>query len=517
MPAEQTFQAISRTRFLVIGGDPSLQDRIERYLLMQRAPRVFLAANALAGLRIIQDRRSQVGCIIWAGDGGLEFLHGLRSGRWGGSSIKNLKVILIAKSKSAAFFRRAVGFAVNGVIVGMPPRDEFLSLVWRALTATEPVVPLQSLAAAHMMFGGIPILAVPLDDDYTSLAPSQKADVFSSIVDAFQEFDTSAQLVLLWRGPAGETEIRAQSDVLANLDSLTVSLAKNSCNLRLLIDLPSNDEDIPETEIRQQPEDDSELKTHSEDKGRAKALLTPITIGRVITACKKISATEYFTKFIRCQHIVGRAESGRLSRIGHEYHTDLPKLAEAHFGDVDMRKPGQWFFDLLIALDSLFIRGYSQSEAITTNVTVNFRIKTLSTPYFENFLRKVDTKTLTIELSQADIVESYDQLLSVQSVFKAKGIRLGVDNVTCDSLGLINFDDINISRLKLNWSNSLPGKFPSKIDYLKRLQNRGVELALNRIEDQHALAFGASAGIQIYQGHFIDDLLASKGMAQKAS
>ena len=412
MSHQISFPVISRTAFLIVGGDGAYQERLERYLLMQRAARVFIAQDYIVALRIIQDRKSQVSCVICKSGDALQFLYNLRRGRWGGSTVKALKFILMTDTQDVALIRRAAALNANGVIVGMPPRDELMGLIVRAVTSPDPVVPLHPVPAAHIMYAGKPMLAVPLDDGYDDLADHQKAHIAESIVEAAEDLESSAHLVLMWRSRGGALQVRAQSDISGSLKGLTLDAIRSSCNYRLLIELPSNDEPIPETEVHEYGGDQDDL-TGTSIESNARKYITPVIIGRVITGGKKMGAEDYFARFVRSQSVVVGSD-GRLVRKGDEYYTDLATLAEAFFPEVNMHLPGPWFPDLLSSLDSLFMQSFPQKRSSEVNVTVNFRIRSLRTPQFGEFLKKIDASSLVVELSQADIVDAYEHLLSIQ-------------------------------------------------------------------------------------------------------
>ena len=90
MSADQKRQKtiINQTRFLVIDSEPAVGEALRRFLLGEGAPAAHFAASSLLALRMLQDRKTQIDCVICAhrpANSGIEFLTNLRSGRWGGS------------------------------------------------------------------------------------------------------------------------------------------------------------------------------------------------------------------------------------------------------------------------------------------------------------------------------------------------------------------------------------------------------------------------------------------------
>ena len=56
--------AIQGRRFLIIDVNGANLDKLERYLLMDAANKVYKAKAPLTALRILQDRRMPVDCVI---------------------------------------------------------------------------------------------------------------------------------------------------------------------------------------------------------------------------------------------------------------------------------------------------------------------------------------------------------------------------------------------------------------------------------------------------------------------
>jgi len=157
-PDEASKSLIQTTRFLLVdSANPSL-DKVERYLLMDAASKVYVAGTPLLALRILQNRRTPVDCVICAHKvgliSGLEFLQKLRAGRWGGASLQNVRFVLMMARRTEWAVETAVNFRVDGFIYGDFDRASFTKSINKALTS-EPC------KVAHIRENGADFIIVP--------------------------------------------------------------------------------------------------------------------------------------------------------------------------------------------------------------------------------------------------------------------------------------------------------------------------------------------------------------------
>jgi DNA-binding NarL/FixJ family response regulator len=112
---------IGQTRFLIIDSEATIAEALRRFLVSEGAPAVHVANSSLLALRVLQDRKTPVDCVICAhrvANSGLEFLMNLRSGRWGGGGMQYLSVILLMENHDEGVMAAADSAKVTGYIVG---------------------------------------------------------------------------------------------------------------------------------------------------------------------------------------------------------------------------------------------------------------------------------------------------------------------------------------------------------------------------------------------------------------
>lgn len=68
LPADQKRQKaiIGQTRLLIVDSEPAVGEALRRFLVSQRAPAAYVATTSLLALRVLQDRKTPVDCVICA-------------------------------------------------------------------------------------------------------------------------------------------------------------------------------------------------------------------------------------------------------------------------------------------------------------------------------------------------------------------------------------------------------------------------------------------------------------------
>jgi len=159
-----------RTRFLLVDGDKGPLAAIEKFLLACGAPHVYTAPAPLAALRILQDPLAKVDCVICAHKhgtiSGLQFLQGLRAGRWGPGRIQNVKFILMMGQFDVSAIQTADRSGVSGYYIGVPKPKALLAEIIKALTAEKAISPFPAFQVAHVNMGGADFVLVPFDESF---------------------------------------------------------------------------------------------------------------------------------------------------------------------------------------------------------------------------------------------------------------------------------------------------------------------------------------------------------------
>jgi len=518
---------ISRTRFLLVDSDKSVLDKLERYLLMAAAPKVYTANSPLLALRIMQDRRTPVDCVICPHKqgriSGLEFLQNLRLGRWGGGALRGMKFILMMKNMEESVVQIADSFHVNGYIAGELERDGVTDAVVKALTGAETNSPLVRQPIAHLNLGGHNVLLMPLSHVFGDLTIEKQQAVVDAAQAAAGVARILGQVIPIWSLGEGRTGFLAPPQFHGTLANLTVDYAQRHLNQTVSVPrelLPDEltlgaraksptDSGAPAV-VKSVSEDDQGDASGVQRRGANNRNLRDMTyedISKVILGFKQLGPEKFLKAFMRCQRVVLKEAGQAPSPILREYFISLELLRKTLFPDANLRRSGQLFGDLTLTLDQAMMRSIKYLPDLTSPFSLNLNVQSVFTKNFETFISQAPLDLLTIEFRQPNIVEYFDEYLTARDLLRSKGIRIAVDQIFPDTLGLVNLELLGASMAKIHWGDSAAEILRERQRALSNVQGMGIKLVMSRVDEAGAFAIGASMGIRKFQGHLIENLM----------
>ena len=195
-------EVVRRTRFLLVDDDKGPLGAIEKFLLACGAPHVYATPAPLAALRILQDPLAKVDCVICAHKhgtiSGLQFLQGLRVGRWGPGRIQNVKFMLMMGQFDVSAVQTADRSGVNGYYIGVPKPKPLLAEIIKTLTAEKAVSTLPAMQVAHVNVGGGDFILVPFDASFARAAVSAQQGAVSQLQTLMQEQLLAGAVTPVW-------------------------------------------------------------------------------------------------------------------------------------------------------------------------------------------------------------------------------------------------------------------------------------------------------------------------------
>ncbi len=518
---------ISRTRFLLVDGDKSVLDKLERYLLMAAAPKVYTATSPLLALRIMQDRRTPVDCVICPHKqgriSGLEFLQNLRLGRWGGGALRGTTFILMMKIMEESVVQIADSFHVNGYIIGELERDGVTDAVVKALTGAETNSPLVRQPIAHLSLRGQNVLLMPLSHVFGELAVEKQQAVVDAAQAAAGVARILGQVIPLWSLGEGRTGFLAPPQLHDTIANLTVDYAQRHLNQTVSVPrelLPSEltlgarakssaDSGAPAV-VKSVSEDDQGDASDVQRGGVNNRNLRDMTyedISKVILGFKQLGPENFLKAFMRSQRVVQKPTGQALAPVMREYFISLEMLRKALFPDANLRRSGQLFGDLTLTLDQAMMRSFKYLPDIASPFSINLNVQSVFTKNFEVFVSQVPLDLITIEFRQPNIVEYFDEYLTARDLLRSKGIRIAVDQIFPDTLGLVNLELLGACIAKIHWGDSAAEILRERHRAVSNIVDMGIKLVLSRVDETAAFAVGVSLGIREFQGHLIENMI----------
>ncbi len=226
--------AIQGRRFLVIDSNKDNLEKLERYLLIDAAAKVYKAKAPLVALRILQDRRTPVDCVICAQNmspiTGLDFLQNLRTGRYGGKSLRETDVILTMPQMEDSVVIAAESFLVSGFIYGELTRDSVSEAVNKALSLDREKEASEVCRIAHVRQSGIDLILVPFESDFGDLPSEEQETALAAIQKTAVLAGLKGEVVPIWPTREGNTSFIAPKSCHQVVKKLTFDFVKINLN-----------------------------------------------------------------------------------------------------------------------------------------------------------------------------------------------------------------------------------------------------------------------------------------------
>lgn len=235
----------------------------------------------------------------------------------------------------------------------------------------------------------------------------------------------------------------------------------------------------------------------------------------------------------RLESALARADLSNLVRRQFICNVDSKLVPEQLFSELfisikDLREtmlPGvnvtanRWLFQHLTeTLDKRMLSMLTKNDgvSISGDISFNVNIATLLSQEFQAYDDNVAASrrgTMIIELQKEDIFSNLPSYLFAREMVQDKGYRVCMDGMTLDTLAMINFDRIGADLCKLVWH-------PDLVDGGEVVHQtlRGViekikpeKLILCRCDNREAIDFGRSLGLTLFQGRYVENLIAEDG------
>jgi hypothetical protein len=177
----------------------------------------------------------------------------------------------------------------------------------------------------------------------------------------------------------------------------------------------------------------------------------------------------------------------------------------------------RWLFQRLTqSLDRRMMLALPDMKAdLDRALSVNINVTTLLSNEFLHFdsqLRASTKKAIVFELQTADIFSDMGAFLFARDFVHDRGYRLCLDGLTHFTFPLVNREDLGVDLKKMYWAPDLSdsGQETRREKIRQAVVQAGAgRVILCRCDDEKAIEFGQGLGISLYQGRYIDSLLAN--------
>jgi hypothetical protein len=238
--------------------------------------------------------------------------------------------------------------------------------------------------------------------------------------------------------------------------------------------------------------------------------LTPRVLGRIEQALQRAD----ISNMVRRQSVCALIGDATPQPLFGEVFISIRDLRETLLPGVDLSS-NRWLFQHLTeTLDRrmLSMLARSQDQAFTGNISVNLNVSTLLSPEFMEFDDGVTASmrgSMVVELQNIDIFADFNAFLFARDFAKDRGYRICIDGLTEETMAYVNREKLGADLIKLIWKPGLSKEVQERIRAM--VVGAGTSrVILCRCDDGDAVEFGQDAGIKMFQGRHIEELVAEE-------
>lgn len=262
-----------------------------------------------------------------------------------------------------------------------------------------------------------------------------------------------------------------------------------------------------------QPEPRNRMDTRSalkakQEKGEP---LTPEILDRVERALDRAD----LSNLVRRQFVCRLNAKMVPEPVFSELFISISDLRETLLPGVNLLS-NQWLFQHLTeTLDKRMLAMLVKTDQITISGDISFNLN-VSTMLSREFLAFDDNLTasrrgsMIIELQKVDIFADLASYLFAREFVQEKGYRICLDGMTHETLPMIDRERLGADMVKLVWHPDLVDGGEAMAEKIRTLVHRTGEsrVVLCRVDNREAIGFGHAVGIELFQGRYIENLIA---------
>ncbi|MBY0508820.1 MAG: hypothetical protein K2P94_01590 [Rhodospirillaceae bacterium] len=531
MPVDEKPQKtiIGQTRFLVVDPQPAVGEALKRFLTSEGSPAVHVATAPVFALRILQDRRTPVDCVICAHKpdtiSGVEFLTNLRAGRWGGLSLQHVNFILMMAARDSVVMKVADSVKVTGYIIGALGKENVRQSIVKALDPLGTALVQPNFKIAHLRASETDVLVAPFPPSFGHWRTEKQQQALQAVAVAAQKQNLNGTVIAIYAKENGEAGFVAPAAFDRFLSRLTVESVGKMLNRDIHVAWIDGDptagpdaadaEDAPLEllplfdEEEEEKVSDRRRMAPKTEKPRARGL-TDEDIRGVATAFKDMGAGEFVEKFVRHQTILWQGQSQSLTPTMREFYVSIDLLRKEFFPGVEMRGSQRAFQSLTHMLDQLMLRSLPFLPLDGLPCSLNLNVHSILTQTFQAALKNTSAELLTFEIPQPMIASHFEEFKKARDLIYSRGGRIAVDQIFPDTMGSLDLKQVGPNIAKVHWKGDLKSFLPSHRDFVKQTLDRGIAMVMSRVDDPAALEIAQEFGIQNFQGFLIDEMPEAK-------
>jgi len=239
--------------------------------------------------------------------------------------------------------------------------------------------------------------------------------------------------------------------------------------------------------------------------------LTPEVLAKVETALERAD----LSNLVRRQFIC-RIDSQMIpEQAFSEMFISISDLRETMIPGVNLVS-NRWLFQHLTeSLDLRMLSLLSKTDTFTISgdISFNANVATLLSPEFQDFDDNISAAkrgSMIVELQKVDMFSDLGAYLFAREYMQDKGYRVCIDGMTHKTLPLIERERLGADLVKLVWHPEMVDGGEDMQEHIRAMVKRAnpARVILCRVDNREAIDFGHSIGINMFQGHYVESLIA---------
>jgi hypothetical protein len=251
----------------------------------------------------------------------------------------------------------------------------------------------------------------------------------------------------------------------------------------------------------------------------ARKTIVPLDATR-LSILERGMAKVNLTSLIRRQPIGAIIANKPPMAIYNEIYVSMADLRQEVMPNVDLTA-NRWLFQYFTEmLDRGVLRVLPDMEGSTaTAISVNINVSTLLSPQFQVFheqFRQKTSKVIVFELQLMDVYSDIGSYLFARDFAHERGYRVCLDGLSPLVFPCIARDRLGFDLEKIVWAPNIERDVPeAQREFLRAsiIAAGPSRVILCRCDNEAAIKFGQSVGITLFQGRYVDKLLANAGGA----
>jgi hypothetical protein len=265
-----------------------------------------------------------------------------------------------------------------------------------------------------------------------------------------------------------------------------------------------------QTEVRGRMDARAALKA-KQDKGEP---LTPKVLARIENALARAD----LSNLVRRQYICRVDAQMVPEQIFSELFISIKDLRETMLPDVNL-VANRWLFQhLTTTLDKRMLAMLTKTDSISFSgdISFNINVATVLSPEFQAFDENISAGRrggLMIELQKEDIFSDLGAYIFAREFVQEKGYKVCIDGLSVETIAIIDRERLGADLAKLIWHPDLADGGDEMHEKIRSIVKRGGpdRIIMCRCDNREAVDFGRSVGIDLFQGRYVESLIADDG------